>query len=69
MQRSALRCSCHLKIHSERCKLHLLSRTDKWWPGADLKDDPVSRDDKRFLERVSPAWWVKEHAVPLETQT
>jgi len=63
--RNRIHCKCKGPIHQESCHLFRSWRPkDKWWPGADLLQNPVTKNDKQFLERVGPEWWTKEKAFP-----
>ena len=58
LQKSKRKCTCHCRIHQQKCPLTPVIFGERRWPGS---DGAISADDRKFLDELNPppAWWKK----------
>ena len=54
LQQSKRKCTCHCRIHQQKCPLTPVVFGEKRWPGS---DGAISTDDRKFLDALNPPWW------------
>ena len=58
LQKSKRKCTCHCRMHKQKCPLTPVIFGERRWPGS---DGAISADDRTFLDELQPppAWWSK----------